>query len=115
MGVETFHNKTGPLKPEAGPVFFERKELDQILRLYGRRVAAGDWRDYGIDMQKEAVVFNVFRRSHESPLYRIEKRPSLARKQGAFALFNQAGLILKRGRELAPLLAVLDKPKFDVL
>jgi hypothetical protein len=98
-----------------GPVFFERRELELILRLYGRKVAAGDWRDYSIDSLGEAVAFNVFRRSSEAPLYRIEKRPALARKQGAFAVFNQSGMVLKRGRELAPVLAVLDKDKFDVV
>ncbi|WAC47670.1 DUF2794 domain-containing protein [Asticcacaulis sp. SL142] len=98
-----------------GPVFFERKELELILRLYGQKVAAGDWRDYGIDTFADAVSFNVFRRTSEAPLYRIEKRPALSRKQGAFAVFNQAGLILKRGRELAPVLAVLDKTKLNVL
>jgi hypothetical protein len=98
-----------------GPVFFERKELEMILRLYGQKVAAGDWRDYGIDTFADAVSFNVFRRTSEAPLYRIEKRPALSRKQGAFAVFNQAGIILKRGRELAPVLAVLDKTKLNLL
>ncbi|MDC7677098.1 DUF2794 domain-containing protein [Asticcacaulis machinosus] len=98
-----------------GPVFFERKELEMILRLYGQKVASGDWRDYGIDTFTDAVSFNVFRRTSEAPLYRIEKRPALSRKQGAFAVFNQAGLILKRGRELAPVLAVLDKTKLNLL
>ncbi|MDI7776054.1 DUF2794 domain-containing protein [Asticcacaulis sp. EMRT-3] len=98
-----------------GPVFFDRKELDLILRLYGLHVAAGDWRDYAIDQFSDAVCFNIYRRTSEAPLYRIEKRPALARKQGAFAVFNQAGLILKRGRELGPVLAVLDKRKFEVL
>lgn len=101
--------------PLKGPVFFERQELDLILRLYGRKVAAGDWRDYAIDTFADAVSFNVFRRASEAPLYRIEKRPSLSRKQGAFAVFNQAGMILKRGRDLGPVLGVLDKTKFDVI
>ena len=101
--------------PARGPVFFDRKELDLILRLYGRKVAAGDWRDYAIDTFADAVAFNIFRRASEAPLYRIEKRPALARRQGAFAIFNQAGLVLKRGRELGPVLSVLDKTKFDVV
>ncbi len=101
--------------PAKGPVFFDRKELDLILRLYGRKVAAGDWRDYAIDSFSDAVSFNVFRRSSEAPLYRIEKRPALSRKQGAFAIFNQAGMVLKRGRELGPVLNVLDKTKFDIV
>ncbi|MFT3997918.1 MAG: DUF2794 domain-containing protein [Asticcacaulis sp.] len=98
-----------------GPVFFERRELEMILRLYGRKVAEGVWRDYGIDSLSDAVAFNIFRRTGEAPFYRIEKRPSLARKQGAFAVLNQNGMILKRGHELAPVLAVLDKTKLDVI
>lgn len=98
-----------------GPVFFDRRELELILRLYGRKVAAGDWRDYGIDSFSDAVCFNIFRRSSEAPLYRIEKRPALSRRQGAFALFNQAGLILKRGHELGPVLSVLDKTRFEIV
>jgi len=98
-----------------GPVFFDRRELELILRLYGRKVATGDWRDYAIDSVGDAVSFNVFRRSSEAPLYRIEKRPSLSRKQGAFALFNQAGLILRRGHELGPVLSVLDKTRFEIV
>lgn len=113
MSVQDFSGAFGT--PAKGPVFFDRKELDLILRLYGRKVASGDWRDYAIDTANDAVTFNIFRRTSEAPLYRIEKRPALSRKQGAFALFNQAGLILKRGRELGPVLAVLDKPKFDIL
>ncbi len=105
----------GAPQPLKGPVFFERRELELILRLYGRQVAQGEWRDYGIDQLAEAVVFNIFRRSNEAPLYRIEKRPALARKQGAFCVMNQAGMILKRGRELGPVLAVLDKKKLDIV
>ena len=67
-------------------VFFDRRELDQILRVYGRMVAAGEWRDYGMDALKDAAVFSVFRRTSEAPLYRIEKRPALARRQGAYAV-----------------------------
>jgi len=106
---------TGFVSAPGGPVFFERRELELILRLYGRKVAAGEWRDYGLDSQADAVAFCIFRRTSEAPLYRIEKRPSLARKQGAFAVLNQNGMILKRGHELAPVLAVLDKTKFDVI
>jgi hypothetical protein len=115
MSIQDFNGAFGASQTLTGPVFFERRELELILRLYGRQVAAGEWRDYGIDQLSEAVAFNIFRRAGEAPFYRIEKRPSLARKQGAFAVFNQAGLILKRGRELGPVLAVLDKRKFDVL
>ncbi|HYF22172.1 MAG TPA: DUF2794 domain-containing protein [Caulobacteraceae bacterium] len=101
--------------PLRGPVFFERRELDLILRTYGRMVAAGEWRDYAIAGTRDAAVFSVFRRSGEAPSYRIEKRPDLARKQGAWAVIGQGGMILKRGRELAQVLRVFDKGRFTVV
>lgn len=113
MSVQDFSGAFGP--STKGPVFFDRRELDLILRLYGRKVASGDWRDYAIGTASDFVSFNIFRRTSEEPLYRIEKRPALANRQGAFALYNQAGMILKRGRELGSVLAVLDKPKLNLL
>ena len=101
--------------PLGGRVFFDRRELDRILRLYGRMVAAGEWRDYAIDGLKEAAVFSIFRRASESPLYRIEKRPALARKQGQWAVIGQAGHILKRGHELDQVLRLFDKGRFSVV
>lgn len=88
---------------------FDRRELNQILNLYGRKVAAGEWRDYAIDMGRETATFSVYRRASEMPLYRIEKTPKLARKQGAFSVVSQTGLIMKRGHELSRVLQVLDK------
>ncbi|WP_194304050.1 DUF2794 domain-containing protein [Chthonobacter albigriseus] len=88
---------------------FDRRELSEILKLYGRMVAAGEWRDYAIDMLKDRAVFSVFRRSSEMPIYRIEKNPKLARRQGAYAVISQTGMILKRGPDLARVLRVLDK------
>ncbi len=102
-------------EPAAAVVFFERKELDQLLRLYGRRVAAGEWRDYAIAGLKDAAVFCVFRRAAENPVYRIEKRPALARRQGAWAVIGQGGMVLKRGHDLAQVLKVFDKGKFAVV
>ena len=93
-------------------VFFDRRELDQILRVYGRMVAAGEWRDYGMDALKDAAVFSVFRRTSEAPLYRIEKRPALARRQGAYAVIGHGGVILKRGPELDQVLKVFDTRRF---
>lgn len=90
-------------------VSFDRRELDAILNLYGRMVAAGEWRDYAIDFLKEQAVFSVFRRASEAPLYRIEKTPKLARRQGAYAVVTTTGLILKRGHDLARVLDVLEK------
>jgi hypothetical protein len=91
-------------------VTFDRRELDSILHLYGRKVAAGEWRDYAIDFLKDRAVFSVFRRSADVALYRIEKTPRLARKQGAYSVVSATGLILKRGPDLARVLRVLDKP-----
>lgn len=91
------------------PVTFDRRELDVILRLYGRMVAANEWRDYAIDHLSDRAVFSVFRRTSETPLFRIVKDPSLARKQGAYSVVAASGLILKRGHELARVLGVFDK------
>jgi hypothetical protein len=92
-----------------GKVTFSRRELDRILGLYGRMVAAGEWRDYAIDFLKDRAVFSVFRRSSEVPLYRIEKDPRLARKQGAYSVISATGLIVKRGHELDNVLRAVDK------
>ncbi len=90
-------------------VTFDRHELRDILNLYGRKVAEGEWRDYAIDFAQDKAVFSIFRRASEYPLYRIEKTPKLARKQGAFSVITTTGLILKRGHELDRVIAVLDK------
>jgi hypothetical protein len=90
-------------------IHFNRRELAEILRVYGRRVAAGDWRDYALDFGSEKAVFSVFRHTSEVPLYRIEKCPGLARRQGAYSVVAATGLIMKRGHDLARVLAVLDK------
>jgi hypothetical protein len=90
-------------------VTFDRRELNRILSLYGRMVAAGEWRDYAIDFLKDRAVFSVFRRSSEVPIYRIEKNPKLARKQGAYSVVSATGLIMRRGPELDRVLRVLDK------
>lgn len=88
---------------------FNRQELTEILDLYGRKVAAGEWRDYALDMGRDTATFSVFRRTSEVPLYRIEKCPKLARKQGVYSVVAASGLILKRGHELKRVLAVLEK------
>ena len=90
-------------------ISFDRQELSKILALYGRKVAAGEWRDYAIDFGREKAVFSAFRRSSEVPLYRIEKCPKLARRQGAYSVVTPTGLILKRGNDLGRVLAVLEK------
>jgi hypothetical protein len=95
--------------PRRGDISFDRHELSQILNVYGRKVASGEWRDYAIDTLREKAVFSVFRRSSEIPLYRIEKAPKLARRQGAYSVIAATGLILKRGHDLARVLRALDK------
>ena len=96
-----------PTPPQA--VSFDRRELREILTVYGRHVAAGEWRDYAIDALKDRAVFSIFRRTSEVPLYRVEKSPKLARRQGAYAVVTATGLILKRGHDLARVLAVIDR------
>ncbi|WP_312947047.1 DUF2794 domain-containing protein [Agrobacterium sp.] len=91
------------------PVTFHRRELDAILWIYGRMGGEGEWRDYAIDHLKDRAVFSVFKRSGEMPLYRIEKNPKLAAKQGAYSVINVNGTILKRGHELRQVLKVFDK------
>jgi hypothetical protein len=91
-------------------VSFDRAELREILDLYGRKVADGEWRDYAIDFRRDKAVFSIYRRTAEMPLYRIEKDPKLARRQGAYSIVATSGIILKRGPELSRVLRVLDKP-----
>jgi len=95
--------------PRRGGIAFDRQELSQILDIYGRKVASGEWRDYAIDTLKEKAVFSVFRRASETPLYRIEKAPKLARRQGAYSVIAATGLILKRGSDLGRVLRALDR------
>ena len=97
--------------PVAAPsrVTFNRLELHRILNLYGRMVADGEWRDYAIDFLRDRAVFSIFRRASEVPLYRIEKDPRLARKQGMYSVISASGLILRRGHELERVLLVIDR------
>jgi hypothetical protein len=100
-----------PSTSSAAParVTFNRLELNRILNLYGRMVADGEWRDYAIDFLKDRAVFSVFRRASEVPIYRIEKDPRLARKQGMYSVISATGLILRRGQELERVLLVIDR------
>jgi hypothetical protein len=95
--------------PAQAPISFNRQELTEILEIYGRKVADGEWRDYAIDHRRDEAVFSVFRRSSEVPLYRIVKQPKLARRQGAYSVVAATGLILERGHDLGNVLRVLDK------
>ncbi|MGP0093545.1 MAG: DUF2794 domain-containing protein [Xanthobacteraceae bacterium] len=98
-----------PFAAAVHPVTFDRRELNRILGLYGRKVAAGEWRDYAIDFLKDRAVFSVFRRSSEVPIYRIEKNPRLGRRQGAYSVISATGLIVRRGHELDRVLRALDR------
>jgi hypothetical protein len=106
---------TTQASPCQARVFFERRELNRLLSLYGRMVSAGEWRDYAIDGLSESAVFSVYKRSSESPLYRIEKRPGLARRQGAWAVLGQGGMILRRGHDLEQVLRFFDRGRFRVV
>src|SRR6478752_7115055 len=99
---------TTPAAP-VNRVTFDRRELDRIFGLYGRMVAAGEWRDYAIDFLRDRAVFSVFRRSSEVPIYRIEKNPKLARRQGAYSVVSATGLIVRGGHELDGVLRAIDR------
>ncbi len=103
MGVVPF-----PSRKDA-QVGFDRAELTRILDLYGRMVAAGHWRDYAIELGREAAVFSAFRRTAERPEIRVEKRPALRQRQGMWALVGEAGAVLKRGHDLGPVLAPVER------
>lgn len=96
-------------RPIDDRVAFDRTELGIILGLYGRMVAAGEWRDYGLSFLRDVAVFSVFRRTAENPIYRIEKRPKLRGRQGIYAVIGMDGQVLKRGHDLKTVLRVLDR------
>ncbi|MEO0820599.1 MAG: DUF2794 domain-containing protein [Pseudomonadota bacterium] len=106
MSVHSLPPNSAPLHPV---VAFHRRELGVILNIYGRMVAAGEWRDYSIDHLRDRAVFSVFRRAAEHPIYRIEKRPKEAQRQGAYSVLGMDGRILKRGRDLPTVLRVLER------
>lgn len=105
-------NSITPFQPHASTpeqVAFHRTELNVILSIYGRMVAAGEWRDYGISTLRDVAVFSVFRRTAENPLYRIEKRPKMRNRQGQYAVIGIDGQVLKRGHDLSTVLRVLER------
>ncbi len=107
------HPRTNAPSPKI--VAFSRSELNSILQVYGRKVSEGTWRDYAIDHAGDRAVFSIYRRTSEFPLYRVEKIPALARKQGAYRIIAGGGAILKRGHDLAVLMRFLDRPKLSVV
>lgn len=107
----TFHipSAHSPIERPPEQIAFHRTELAVILSLYGRMVAAGEWRDYGISCLREVAVFSVFRRTAEIPLYRIEKRPKLRAKQGMYSVLGANGQVMRRGHDLKSVLRVLER------
>jgi hypothetical protein len=101
--------------PEMATVGFDRRELQTILNLYGRMVAQGEWRDYAMDFSPHRAIFSIFRRTGEAPFFRIVKEPKFSRKQGAYSVVAQTGLILKRGPDLQRVLAVMEKKPLAVV
>ena len=99
---------TAPATRFVAAVTFNRLELSTILNLYGRKVAAGEWRDYAIDFLRERALFSIYKRASERPLYVIEKNPKLRNRQGQYLVMSQEGRILKRGHDLATVLRVLE-------
>ncbi|WP_171208489.1 MULTISPECIES: DUF2794 domain-containing protein [unclassified Ruegeria] len=98
-----------PSRPAQMPVAFDRREMSQILSVYGRMVAAGEWRDYGISNLKDVAIFSIFRRTAEHPIYRVEKHPRLRMRQGMYSVVGMDGRILKRGHDLTAVLRVLER------
>ena len=88
---------------------FDRQELNAILDVYGRMVAAGHWKDYAIELGRDRAVFSAFRRASERPEVQVVKDPALRLKQGQYALIGEAGAVLKRGQELRLVLAPLER------
>ncbi len=103
------HSSSQPNDRAPEQVAFHRTELSPILSLYGRMVAAGEWRDYGISCLRDVAVFSVFRRTAEMPLYRIEKRPKMRLKQGMYSVVGPNGQVLRRGQDLTAVLRVLER------
>ncbi|MDB5562010.1 MAG: hypothetical protein JWN11_1428 [Hyphomicrobiales bacterium] len=101
----------GRQQPQVG---FDRKELQTILNVYGRKVAEGEWRDYALDFLKDRALFSIYRHHSERPIYVVEKNPKLANKQGQYLVINQDGRILKRGQVLETVLRILD-PQLSVV
>jgi hypothetical protein len=97
--------------PRGAPTAFTKGELALILSLYGQFVAAGEWRDYAVDHKRDAAIFSIFRRAAEVPVYRIEKQPRLAQRQGVYCVVSMSGAILKRGHDLAQVLRIFDRQK----
>jgi hypothetical protein len=113
--VTPFPSPLPPAKSAPQQTAFDRLELSKIMDLYGRMVAAGQWRDYAIDLNRDAAIFSAFRRAAERPEFRIEKRPSLRHRQGMWALIGENGAVLRRGQELSGVLAPVERRLLKII
>ena len=102
-------------KPEPRKIFFERFELNHLFLMYGRKVSAGEWRDYALDALPDCALFSVYRRTSEAPLFQIEKRPADARKQGVFSVRAADGRVLRRGHDIERVLRVLEPERMQLV
>ncbi|MGK0266147.1 MAG: hypothetical protein ACI82N_000391 [Maricaulis sp.] len=102
-------------KPAPAPVMWDRRELSEILNVYGRFVAMGEWKDYAIDGLATNAVFSIFRRASEVPMFAIIKTPADAQRQGMYKIVAVDGQVLKRGHELAQVLRAFDKKRFSIV
>ncbi len=96
-------------------IFFDRAELNRILGLYGRMVSAGEWRDYALDALEDRAVFSIYRRSSESPLFQVVKRPKDLRRQGMYSVIGSAGAVLRRGPDLERVLTVMEPRRLRLI
>jgi hypothetical protein len=108
----TVHPFPGGSSPQIG---FTRAELQRIIDLYGRMVAAGQWKDYALEFGRDHAAFWAFRRTAENPEFKIEKRPSLRLRQGQWSLVSEGGMVLRRGDELGPVLAPIERRLLKVV
>jgi len=117
MTLEESEPRESEPRPAARPLdnFFDRHELDAILSVYGKMVALGEWRDYAIGGGRDTAVFCIYRRASEIPLYRIEKRPRLARRQGMYSIIGMTGQVLKRGHDLRQVMRIFDRKIWRVV
>lgn len=88
---------------------FSRHELGLILNVYGRMVAAGEWRDYAIDHHRDRAVFSIFRGSAELAVFRVEKSRGEAGKKASYSVIGMDGCVLGLGVDLRQVLRVLER------
>ena len=95
--------------------FFNKKELGEILNLYGFMVSMGEWKDYAIFINKNIVGFNIYRKATENPLYQIIKNLKVKKINQKYSIKNQEGSILKSSSQLKSILEVISKKKIKLV